>query len=94
MLLAGTGGGSFLEPDHLLRYHHDSLCRKSSVTVIKQVFKRRSEEIDDEDIVEAFLAEVIDIRNTRYPVSVAARVEADSQLTAPDKDFVCPVLIS
>lgn len=30
--------------------------------MIEQVFERRSEEIDDKDIVQAFLAEVVDIR--------------------------------
>jgi len=38
--------------------------------VIKQVFERWSKEINDEDIVEALLAKVIDIRDTRCPVSV------------------------
>jgi hypothetical protein len=33
--------------------------------VIKEVFERRSEKIDDEDIVEALLAKIIDVRDTR-----------------------------
>lgn len=62
----------FLESYHLLRNHHNGLCRESSTTVVKQVFKRWSKEINDEDVVEALLAKVIDIRNTRYSMSVIA----------------------
>jgi hypothetical protein len=38
--------------------------------MIEEVFKRGAEEVDHEDIVEAFLTEVIDIRNTSYLMSV------------------------
>ena len=49
---------------HLFSYHYDGLDRESSVAMIKQVFKTRPEKVDDENIVEAFLAEVVDIRYT------------------------------
>ena len=52
--------------NHLLRYHHNSLRRESSIAVIKQIFERGSEEVDDEDVVQAFLAKVIDIRDTSW----------------------------
>jgi hypothetical protein len=32
--------------------------------VIKEIFKRWAEEVDDQDIVKTFLAEVIDIRDS------------------------------
>jgi hypothetical protein len=32
--------------------------------VIKEIFERRAEEVDDQNVVEAFLAEVVDIRDT------------------------------
>jgi hypothetical protein len=33
--------------------------------VVEQIFERGAKEIDDEDVVKAFLAEVVDIGNTR-----------------------------
>ena len=48
---------------HLLRYHDDSLDRELPVAVIKQVFQAGSEQVDDQDVVEPFLAEVIDVRD-------------------------------
>jgi hypothetical protein len=38
--------------------------------VIKKIFERRPEEIDDQNVVQAFLAEVVDIRDTGYCESV------------------------
>lgn len=52
--------------------------------MIKEVLERRSEKIDDEDIVEALLAKIIDVRNTRYSASVTVLIEADYGLTASD----------
>jgi hypothetical protein len=34
--------------------------------VVEKVFERRAEEVDDEDVVKAFLTEVIDIRYASY----------------------------
>ena len=42
--------------------------------MIEQVFKGGAEEVDDKNIVKAFLAEIIDIRYTSYIVSVHAAV--------------------
>lgn len=47
---------------HLLRHHDHRLCRKSSIAVVEKVFQRRSQEIDDEYVMEAFLAKVVDVR--------------------------------
>jgi hypothetical protein len=38
--------------------------------MVEEIFKRGAEEIDHKDIVKAFLAKVIDIRNTGYLTSV------------------------
>jgi hypothetical protein len=46
--------------------------------VIKEIFKRWAEEVDDQDIVKTFLAEVIDIRDSR----------------AANENFICPVFVS
>jgi hypothetical protein len=51
---------------HLLGYHDHSLDRESAVAVIEEIFEGRAEEIDDKDVVQAFLAKVIDIRNTSW----------------------------
>jgi len=91
--ISSDTGSQILNTYHLLRNHHNGLCRESSVTMIKKVFERWSEKINDEDVVEALLAEIIDIRDTRYSPSVVAWIEANCRLTASDEDFVCPVLI-
>lgn len=49
---------------HLLSHHDHRLYREPSVAMIKQIFERRTEEVDHQDVVEAFLAKVIDIRDT------------------------------
>ena len=62
-----NGRGSRNEdPYHLLRDHYDGFGRKSSVTMIKEVFKRGSQKVNDENIVKALLAEVVDVRNPGY----------------------------
>lgn len=38
--------------------------------MVEKVFERRAEEVDDEDVVKAFLAEVIDIWYAGYQISV------------------------
>lgn len=50
---------------HLFGYHYYSLNGKSPIAVIKEIFERRAKQINNEDIVQAFLAEVVDIWNTR-----------------------------
>jgi hypothetical protein len=44
--------------------HDDGLDRESPSTSVEKVLKRGTEKIDDEDIVEAFLSEVINVRDT------------------------------
>ena len=57
---------SMVKTDHLLRHHDHCLGRKPSVAVIEQIFQRRSQEIDDENVVKALLAEVVDIGYASY----------------------------
>ena len=49
---------------HLLGHHADRLEAEPPVAVVKEVFQRRAEQVDDQDVVQAFLAKVIDIGNT------------------------------
>jgi hypothetical protein len=50
---------------HLLGYHNNSLKCESPVAVVEKIFKRRTKQVNDENVVQAFLAEVVDIWNTR-----------------------------
>ena len=50
---------------HLLRYHHHRFSRESPIAVIEEVFKGWPEEVDDKDVMEAFLAEIVYIWNAR-----------------------------
>lgn len=49
---------------HLLGHHYNRLDCESATAVVKEVFERRAEKINDEDVVQALLAKVINIRNT------------------------------
>jgi hypothetical protein len=49
---------------HLLCSHAHSLDGELATAHIKQVFKIGSQEIDCEDVMQALLAEVMDLRNT------------------------------
>lgn len=48
---------------HLLGYHDNSLDGELPVAVVEQVLQAGAEKVDDQNVVEAFLAEIIDIRN-------------------------------
>ena len=48
---------------HLLGDHDDSLGREATVAVVEQVFKGRPQQVNDEDVVQAFLTEVVNIGN-------------------------------
>lgn len=49
---------------HLLGSHDDSLDAELATAHVEEVLERGTEEIDDEYVVETFVAEVIDLRNT------------------------------
>ncbi len=81
--------------NHLFCNHYDCLGGKPSVAVIKKIFKGRAEEVDDENVVQAFLAKIIYIRDTSY--SVLAQCSLSSGicvLTASNKNFIRAILIS
>ncbi len=48
---------------HLLGHHADRLEAEPPVAVVKKILQRRAEQVDDQDVVQAFLAKVIDIGN-------------------------------
>jgi hypothetical protein len=48
---------------HLFGYHDNSLDGELSVAVVEQVLQARAEEVNDENVVEALLTKVIDIRD-------------------------------
>ena len=48
---------------HLLGYHDNRLDGELPVAVVEQVLQTGTEEVDDQDVVEALLAKVIDIRD-------------------------------
>jgi hypothetical protein len=46
---------------HLLGDHDDSLDGEAASAVVEEILERRSEQVNDKNVVEAFLAKVIDI---------------------------------
>jgi hypothetical protein len=48
-----------VETYHLLGYHDDGLDGKLPVAVVEQVLQAGAEQVDDQDVMETFLAEVI-----------------------------------
>lgn len=52
--------------EHLLGDHDDGLDGESATAVVEEVFKRRSEEVNDENVVETLLTEVVDIGYTGW----------------------------
>ena len=55
---------------HLLCYHDNCLDRKLPVAMIEQVLETGTEQVDHQDVVQAFLAKVINIRDPGYDMSV------------------------
>jgi hypothetical protein len=63
--------------------------------VVKQIFERWAEKVDNQDVVETLLAEVVDIGNAGCTMLVGRTVPRESRmLTAADEDLVCSILIS
>ena len=59
-MCAGCGRASH----HLFGDHDDSLDGEAAVAVVEEILQGRTKEVNDKNVVEAFLAEVIDIGNT------------------------------
>lgn len=53
---------------HLLGDHDGGLNREAAIAMIEEVLQARTQEIDDEDVVKAFLAEVVDLWDPSYCV--------------------------
>ena len=51
---------------HLLGDHDDSLDGESAVAVVEEVLQGRTQQVNNKNVVEAFLAKVIDLGNTSY----------------------------
>jgi hypothetical protein len=51
---------------HLLRNHDNCLDRESPVAEVKEILQTWSKEVNDQNVVESFLAKVIDIRYSGY----------------------------
>jgi hypothetical protein len=49
---------------HLLCNHYNGLDGEFPVAVIEQVLQAGPEQVNDQDVVKAFLAKVVDIGNT------------------------------
>lgn len=79
--------------DHLLRNHDHGLYRKSSVAVVEQVLQARAKEVNDENVMEAFLAKVVNIGNTGCVWLGAERSCEVEWLTAADQYLVRSILI-
>ena len=55
---------------HLLGDHDDGLDRKAASAVVEEVLERGTEQVNDKNVVEAFLAEVIDIGDASCTLSL------------------------
>lgn len=68
--------------------------------MIKKILERRSEKVNDEDVVQTLLSEVVDIGDTGCDRKLAWKKggpvtrASSKQLTASDQDLVRPVLIT
>lgn len=69
---------------HLLRHHHDGLRGELSTAVIEEIFQAGSEEIDDENIVQAFLAKVVNIGDARWKNPSACETRSTIDAAADD----------
>ena len=54
----------------MLGYHDDRLDGELAVAVVEQVLETGTEQVDDQNVVQAFLAEVINIRDPGCHTSV------------------------
>lgn len=80
----------------MLGNHDYGFDSESSVTVVKEIFERWAEKVDYENVVEAFLAEIIHVRNAGYIalVSVKTGYTAQCKRTASYENLVCSVFVT
>jgi hypothetical protein len=62
-----------LDPrQHLLGNHDNGLYGKPTAAVVKEIFERRAQEINDQDVMKALLTEVVDIWNASWNEKVSS----------------------
>ena len=64
---------------HLLSGHADRLDAELAVAHVEQVLQVGTEQVNNEDVVEALLTEVVDLGNTRY----VSRARVSAMIVAP-----------
>jgi hypothetical protein len=55
-----------IKSHHLLRNHDNRLDREPPVAEVKEILQTGSKEVNDQNVVEPFLAKIIDIRYSGY----------------------------
>lgn len=50
---------------HLLGHHDNSFYRESSVAVVKEILQARTQKVNDEYVMQAFLTEIVHIGYSR-----------------------------
>ena len=58
---------------HLLGYHDNRLDGEFPVAVVEQVLQAGAEQVDDQDVVQALLAKVVNIRNAGWAMLAGCR---------------------
>lgn len=48
---------------HLFRDHDNGLDRKPTITIIEQILETGTQQVNDQDVVQPFLAKVVDVRD-------------------------------
>ena len=87
--------GGTVDPYHLLCNHYHRFGGEPSIAMVEKIFERGSKEIDDEDVMKAFLSKIIDIRNAScYLLVGGSAFPCGSSHTASDEYLVGSVLIS
>lgn len=60
----GSIDNKHLHTHHLFGCHYDSLDAELSPAHIKEVFQARPQQVDDQNIMQAFLSKIIDLGDT------------------------------
>jgi hypothetical protein len=68
--LAENSRDVIVDTHHLLGDHNNSLDGKLPVAVVEQILQAGAEQVDHKDVVEALLAEVVDVGDPGCRVSV------------------------
>jgi hypothetical protein len=71
----GFGRETLKRAHHLLGHHDDGLDGEASVAVIEEILQAGAQKVDDEDVVQALLAEVIDVGDAGWRVRLYCLIE-------------------